>query len=470
MASKFTTRSTTLVDPSRQGRFLSFGLKDNPFPPEPFINRRSKDSRINGTIYDDTLRRAEYRRLQEQFLEKPRNEGNHLKLGYIEDTSYLGRGNGKSAFILHANDKINQSYCLDMSANCNKCFAIAINPEAGGKTKTFDAFVDLFFDAIIESRILDIAIGSLLLESVASFDGTETATNEIIDEDSLLESVFEIDWYEKHSLGIYDVLERLRTNPFLSDIKADSPLSELCSSRFLMNSIVNGSDCKRFYTQLKKGKPRYDFVFNDATRVFLAAGFNGAFAFVDDFEKIPEFQSARQKKDFASELRSVLFDGPYVGSAYGFYTILLVLHAGVPRLIQEAWQSAGVASRSPIGDHGGAHVIPFEKLDAAKVSSLFLKYLDEFRIDQNSRGTLLPFSQGAIGKLAEACDFNLGKILKNAHTLLELAAEQNATSIDNAFVANRFADQQNEIDNDLLGSISGGIDLIQKAGDGKANQ
>lgn len=470
MASKFTTRSTTLVDPKRQGRFVPFGLKDNPFPPEPFINRRSKDNRINGTIYDDTLRRSEYQRLQEQFLEKPRNEGSHLKLGYIEDTSYLGRGNGKSAFILHASDKINQSYCLDISSNCNKCFAVAINPEAGGKTKTFDAFVDLFFDAIIESRILDVAIGSLLLESVASSESTASATDEITDEDSLLKSVFQLDWYERHSISIHDVLERLRTNPFLSDISVESPLSELCSSRFLINSIVSSSDCKRFYTQLKKGKPRYDFVFNDVTRVFLAAGFNGAFVFVDDFEKIPEFQSARQKKDFASELRSVLFDGPYVGSAYGFYTILLVLHAGVPRLIQEAWQSAGVASRSPIGDHGGSHVIPFEKLDAAKVASLFVKYLDEFRIEPSSRGTLTPFSQGAIGKLAEACDFNLGKILKNAHTLLELAAEQSVKSIDEAFVANRFADPQNEIDNDLLGSISGGIDLIQKAGDSKTNQ
>lgn len=37
--------------------------------------------------------------------------------------------------------------------------------------------------------------------------------------------------------------------------------------------------------------------------LFLASGFNGAYIIVDDFERIPDFQSDRQKRDFALEIR-----------------------------------------------------------------------------------------------------------------------------------------------------------------------
>ena len=64
------------------------------------------------------------------------------------DTSYVGRGNGKSAFIVYLQEQINQDYCLDISKEQNKCFAIRVLPESGGRTKTFESFIDI----IIETR------------------------------------------------------------------------------------------------------------------------------------------------------------------------------------------------------------------------------------------------------------------------------------------------------------------------------
>ncbi len=64
-------------------------------------------------------------------------------------------------------------------------------------------------------------------------------------------------------------------------------------------------------------------MFSQMVRFFQAADFNGAYVLVDDFERIPDFQSARQKKDFALELRSVLFDGSYVNARVGFLNFLL---------------------------------------------------------------------------------------------------------------------------------------------------
>jgi hypothetical protein len=113
-------------------------------------------------------------------------------------------------------------------------------------------------------------------------------------------------------------------------------------------SLVSQADFKAHYEQLKRGAERLTFVFSHLVRLFQAADFNGAYLLVDDFERIPDFQSARQKRDFALELRSVLFDGLYLNARAGFFNFLLVLHAGVPRLISEAWQESGMETRSPI--------------------------------------------------------------------------------------------------------------------------
>ena len=64
------------------------------------------------------------------------------------DTSYIGRGNGKSAFLVNLYNDINQDFGLDLSNNLNKCFAVLVSPELGGRTKTFSSFIDRFFDVI----------------------------------------------------------------------------------------------------------------------------------------------------------------------------------------------------------------------------------------------------------------------------------------------------------------------------------
>ncbi|MBK8364972.1 MAG: hypothetical protein IPL24_15300 [Bacteroidetes bacterium] len=102
---------------------------------------------------------------------------------------------------------------------------------------------------------------------------------------------------------------------------------------------------EEYYSRLRKNQDKLEFVFSQLVEFFLAAGFNGAYILVDDFERIPEFQSAIQKKDFATQLRTVLFDGVYVNSRIGFYNFFLALHAGVPRLLGTAWSESGMENR-----------------------------------------------------------------------------------------------------------------------------
>jgi len=468
MDSKFTRRPTSSPDRNQTIKFHRFRLRDNPFPNEPYVNRRSKDSRINGDIYEESLRQDEHAKLTASFLEPSRNEGSHLKLGYIEDASYLGRGNGKSAFILHATDRINVNYCLDVSAEQNKCFSVVLNPMAGGKAKSFDAFVDLLLGAILESKLIDIAIGSLILEVLSRQPHHEKAIGAIADESQLLDSIHNDDWYKANGIDRSWVYSEIGNCDFISELSPDTPLGHLSSQKTLFDEYVTGDTIEDFYFRtLRKGQKRFEFVFNDISLLFLAAGFNGGFVFVDDFERIPDFQSARQKRDFAIELRSVLFDGPYVSSAYGFYSFLLVLHAGVPRLINDAWQASGISSRSPMNETESPHVILFEKLESGKVESLLIRYLDEFRTDAAAKGSLEPFAEPAVRLIAETCEFNAGRILQTANSMLDHCAGENAQSIDIEFVKRHLGanDTENDEPTDLKASLMEALDLEQKAGE-----
>ena len=104
---------------------------------------------------------------------------------------------------------------------------------------------------------------------------------------------------------------------------------------FILHSLV--PKILKLLQRLKKPKERIDFLFTHLVKFFLAGNVNGAYILVDDFEEIPDFQSSRQKKDFALEFRSCFFDGYYTNAKIGFFNILLVLHAGVPRLMSDTW-------------------------------------------------------------------------------------------------------------------------------------
>lgn len=444
-------------------KFQKFKLTDNPFPSEPTVNKDSEDRRINGAIYEVDIRRKEYEQLKTVFLKQPQSDPNHLRLGYIMDTSYIGRGNGKSAFLVNLQQNINKEYCLDISEELNKCFAIYVTPELSGRTKTFSSFVEVFFQAILRSRIIETCLASLRLEAISELYPQFNLETE--DEELLITNLNSRQWFQQHNLEVLKITNFIYKNEYLQAIPYDFPLFN--ERNTLTSSFVSQLDFEQYYLNLKRGKERLDFVFSHLVRFFQAASFNGAYILVDDFERIPDFQSPRQKKDFALELRSCLFDGLYVNAKVGFYNFFLVLHAGVPRLMSEAWAESGMENRAPLSQKTASkHIIPFEKLSREHASLLLKKYLSEYRMNDMISNTLFPFQEEAVSKMGELSEYNAAKILKMAYDLLDKAAElEGQTIIDGQFV-----NDQTELQTDVnLRSFStldkaDSIDLLKKAG------
>ena len=447
-----------------EAKYQRFDLTENPFPTSP-VNKDSTDRRINGKIYEADIRTKEYEKIEKAFLKTPQTDPSHLRLGYIWDTSYIGRGNGKSAFLVNLIEKMNKEYCLDISDEFNKCFALYVAPEPGGRTKTFDSFVDLIFAAIYSSGIIASFLASMRLDAIAEVYPDLKIDDD--DEQKLIEPLKSEEWLKEKGIEPRRLIEDILKNKFLQKIPDEFPL--LSYRHGLFDSFISKESFLEAYQNLKKGREKLDFVFSHLVQMFMASDFNGAYIFVDDFERVPDFQSARQRRDFSAELRSVLLDGPYENTRYGFFNMFLVLHAGVPALISEAWSSSGLDQRYPLSPKvTSPHLIPFEKLNREHVSLLIKKYLAEYRSDSFVGDKLAPFTPGAINVIAESSEYNAATILRTCYALVEKSLADDRNSIDEDFVRIEIEKREGVVTGEEPSLDDSNVtDLRKKAKDGR---
>ncbi len=462
---KLLTKVTVPNFKKSKAKFEKFNLSENPFPSEPVVNKESNDKRINGGIFELAIRKKEYEQIVQNFIKQNQSDPNHLRLGFIMDTSYIGRGNGKSAFLINLYEDINREYCLDISKGINKCFSIYFAPEPGGRTKSFNSFIELFFNAVIKSEIINTCLAILRLEAIQSISPKFDLGSHFKTTNELIYRLNDSEWLNNNKLSINEINNKMISNPILQDLPPEFPVFR--GSNTLINSVVNQNDFIIYFRdELKKGKDRYDFIFSHIVKLFIAAGFNGAYILVDDFERIPDFQSARQKRDFSLELRTLLYDGSSLNAKIGFYNFILVLHAGVPRLIADAWAASGMENRVPISPKSiSKHIIPFEKLSKQHAKLLLQKYLSEYRIKVNKKDPLFPFTDNAITKIGELSEYNAATILKMAYDLIDKAAEiATQKTIDGKFVVENRGIIETSNDSEIINiNDAESIDLLKKA-------
>jgi len=449
-------------------RYQRFGLLDNPFPSEPYVNQDSTDKRINGNIYETELHKKEYQQILKNFLSQSQANPNHLRLGYIIDTSYIGRGNGKSAFLVNLKQIIDKDYCEAVSDGKNKCFSIYVRPEPGGRTKTFPGFVDIFFQAIIKADVIKSTLAVLRLKAIQNLYPNVYKTLEGLSDENIINILDTEEWFNKNNIDLISLSEEIYKDAMLQKLPSDFPI--FCGRSSWLPAFVSTKDFVKHYTDnLKKSSDKIHFIFTQLVDFFLSAKFNGAYVLVDDFERIPDFQSERQKRDFALELRSCLFDGPYTNSRIGFYNFLLVFHAGVPRLIGDAWYSSGMEHRAPILPKvSSKHVIRFESLTKQHVVLLLRKYLSEYRISNFQNEPLFPFTEDGVQRIGEISEYNAARVLRTAHELLERAAGIDRETVINSGFIDTNLDMIEAEPNGTIPTIKKTVSLdLQKKAKGK---
>jgi hypothetical protein len=325
--------------------------------------------------------------------------------------------------------RINSQFALDLSSGQNKCFAVVVQPHAGGRTKTFVAFADAIFQEMLTSGILSQCLASLRAQALVELGAAHSRLMEDLSDTDAVAALSDSNWFLKNGIDFTEVEKKVLSNTYLQQLSPEFPLMSGANS--LIPQLVDERNLADFYMQLRPGE-RLKFLFNDLVCLYLAAGFNGGYIFVDDFERVPDFQSARQKKDFALELRSCLYDGMYQSARTGFYVCFLVLHAGVAPVIREAWETSGLMQRAPLPDQEASHIVNFRKLETEDTRKLLQSYIREYRTEPNSApDEIYPFSEDAIQEIGRFTELNAARILKLAYESLRRAAENPGVRIIN---------------------------------------
>ncbi len=427
-----------------KAKYEHLNLIENPFPNTPYVNKNNTDNRYNGRIYESRVREKEHKQIIDNFIKFPQSDQNHIRLGYLLDYSFVGRGNGKSAFALNLINEINTDYCLDISNELNKCFGLHITPEPSGRTKTFYSFTDLIFDAIIEKGIINYCLASLRLEAINEVYPDKVLGKFKNDED-LIFSLNDLNWFRDNEIEVGAISKEIYKNEFLEKMSSSFPLTRDRGS-FYSTLLSCEKDFKKYYYEtLKKGKDRITFLFNDLVLFFESAGFNGAYLIIDDFERIPDFQSEKLKQEFALELRTNFFDGILENAKIGFYNLILILHAGVPRLVEKAWAISGMNRRSPMNDDS-RHTVRFDKLSVDHAVLMLEKYLEEYRLNPKEKDTLHPFTIEAVKIISEKSELNASTILEKVYGLIEDAVADGVDKIDEEYVRSKLG----KIDEDTI--------------------
>jgi len=252
----------------QKGRFEKYNLTENPFPSSPFVNPESNDARSNGGIYEPNIRIDEYDNIKKNFLAFPQSDPNHLKLGYIIDTSYIGRGNGKSAFLVNLQKEINQDFGLNISGGLNKCFALVLSPEPKGLTKTFDSFVDLLVNSIFRLDIITESLTILQLEAIIFLNPKFNVKKSFSNDEDIKQKVNSAAWYKSQGINFRDVTQQIMANPQLQNLPADFPLNRL--GMFDLEPPTQKL-FEEYYRDLKRGKERIEFAFSHLFRLTLNA-------------------------------------------------------------------------------------------------------------------------------------------------------------------------------------------------------
>jgi hypothetical protein len=447
-------------------KFEKFNLRENPFPAQPMINKENSDKRYNGDIYESEIRVNEFNKIETNFLKIAQSNPNHQRIAYILDTSYVGRGNGKTTFAINLLKNINKNYCLDISEGVNKCFGLYIMPAPGGKTKSFVSLLDLIFNSIVESKIIEYTIAALRLEAILKFIPDFTDSHMFQNEETLINQLNDEDWVANKNLNRHEIIEKIfELNPLLNRISSEFPIHRGRYALF-QKSFLSKSEIVDYYKSLKNPSLKIELIFDDLVNLFLAGGFNGSYIFIDDFERIPDFQSDRQKRDFALEIRTCFYDGISTNAKLGFFNLILMLHAGVPALMQKAWGDTGMEQRSPINSisEQSNHVVFFDKLNKNHAKLLIQKYLSEYRIKEETN-TLNPFTEEAITKIGEMNEYNAARILRDSYLLLEIAAKEGIESIDEDFVI-KIKKEKEDLEEETTSKIEDlkSVNLLSKSG------
>ena len=313
------------------------------------------------------------------------------RCGFIwaEGDRTSGRGMGKTALAVYMKHKINEGFGVKNYPLNEKFFCVYVS-----FNQQMVAKIGLFFQEAINALIKDKKILKHLAENLTE--------SELIDE------------------GI--------------------------SQKFA--SAIVGNNMKQYFEDIV-GHPlgqrittkdwRYDNEFvskfmNDLVICFQKVGFLGAVLIIDDFENLTDKSTPKNVENFIKDFGIAFFRGDSRANDTNFYSVVITTHQQSAQKISLAWTVAGLSASFPLASSGPSSVFT-EKPNlehCIDIVEQFLKF-NRIKVD-DSLPRYFPFTESAIKKVIEDCDFHPRRFLSQFSRIIISALGANIPEINELFV------------------------------------
>jgi hypothetical protein len=417
---------------------LLYGLRENPFPTLALFSPSIVDPRRDGRIYDESFRQEEEKAFLKLFV-SPQAGDRPLELGFVRvDPSAGGRGNGKSVFLHHIAERINNQDWEDdwgLEDGDPALFSLAVHilPEPR-KQRRFWQLIYLLFETLAGSNLfaaIDANFRAALLYHLLSGDQTEEllgreeeAINKSLSSNNLFFDLLgefdlsRVAFTEEAERQIQTVAASALNSRFMSDFKlVDFSLFDLWGKWRDQGFAPNDYQWRKYGIELFT---------SGLVPTMIVAGYSRLFVLLDEFEKIYIYQSNRERDEFLDSLRQYFYERDSAIVRNRFVTTVLTIHPSIYGYLRGNWQRVGLDNLAPLDTKRmsscsvelGASTMP-------KLERLLITYIDYFRIEGNGNyGTLYPFSEGALEPAIEAARFYPRGALWYAHMILRKAATE----------------------------------------------
>jgi hypothetical protein len=175
-------------------------------------------------------------------------------------------------------------------------------------------------------------------------------------------------------------------------------------------------------------------LFDEIVRYLRAAGFAGAYLFIDDIENLVDQMTRKDRFEFAKEFGLCTVRPGYENTAHSFFSCVLTTHQQASVSLSQAWGDAGLAAIARL-DPGSPNSVelPFPSKDQAK--DIIIAHLDYYRTDKNEVGTIKPFTaEGMDALLEKRQTVHPRALLKRAADVIRYAVENKISAINAACV------------------------------------
>ncbi len=413
-----------------------YDLRENPFPSLALFAPNVNDPRRNGDIYDPMFRLAEEKHFFEMFVQPPTGD-RPTQLGFIRlDPQAGGRGNGKSTFLHRIMQRINQQDWEDWSTNPDDpnlfCLSVHVLPEPK-RQRRFWEFVFLIFETLFEQNRMaevDRQIRAAVLLSLLSDEALQTVNQRPsteINQALASEEAYSL-LLEQYGYTLQGFTENAR-----SQVEIIQPIS----NRFLDNFYANQCSLEAAWKHWRETgmlasafqwrRNGVEWLTDGLVAILLAAGYQRLIILLDEFEKIYISQSGRERDEFLDGLRQYFYERPSISVRYQFVTTVLTIHPSIYKYVSGNWRRVGLDNMAPLDvDRIGQVSVELGPSDVEKLTHLLVYYIDWFRVDPDDprKGTVYPFSEGALTPLIDAARYYPRGTLWYAQRILQKAANE----------------------------------------------